>query len=440
MKVGLMLANMGAAIAISAIASSAQSVPAGNGAPAILFDDVRVFDGEKALGVRDVLISNGKIVRIARTIAHSPGVMVIDGHGKTLLPGLIDAHVHAIPGGAADALRFGVTSEFDLYGWPTQQAARRAKRRSLAQTDEADLWSAGFGVTPPGGHPTEMLADVPAADQPPTLAPGDDPVRFIADRIAEGSDYIKVIEDDGARPGQKAWLPSFGPVRFRQVMRAAVATRLPVIVHAQQIAVSQAAVNYGAAALAHAPCDQPGSRAFYAQMRRQGVRLIPTLAIYQGIAGRTIGVDAAADPQFAPWLSPFQKTTLTLPIAQPQPMQASTAMAAVARAHRAGVIILAGTDAPNPTTAFGVSLHLELALLVAAGLSPAEALTAATAEPARFYRADDRGRISPGLRADLLLVDGNPLADITMTRRIAGIWKNGFPVDRSAPVAAAAGQ
>jgi hypothetical protein len=77
-------------------------------------------------------------------------------------------------------------------------------------------------------------------------------------------------------------------------------------------------------------------------------------------------------------------------------------------------------------------MHREIELLVGAGLTPIEALTAATAGPARAFRLADRGRIAPGLRADLLLVDGDPTRDITATRAIAGVWKGGVPVDRAA--------
>jgi hypothetical protein len=94
------------------------------------------------------------------------------------------------------------------------------------------------------------------------------------------------------------------------------------------------------------------------------------------------------------------------------------------------VRILAGTDAPNPGTAHGATIHRELELLVAAGLTPAEALGSATSVPAASFGLADRGRIAPGLRADLLLVDGDPTADIKATRAIAGVWKQGEPVDR----------
>ena len=91
--------------------------------------------------------------------------------------------------------------------------------------------------------------------------------------------------------------------------------------------------------------------------------------------------------------------------------------------------ILAGTDAPAPGLAHGPSLHRELELLVRSGLTPLEALAAATSEPARIFGFHDRGRIAVGLRADLVLVDGDPTADVTATRKIVGVWKLG--VERS---------
>ena len=110
----------------------------------------------------------------------------------------------------------------------------------------------------------------------------------------------------------------------------------------------------------------------------------------------------------------------------------------VARLRAAGVTLLAGTDAPNPGTAHGISLHRELELLVGAGLSPIEALAAATLLPARVFHLADRGRLAPGLRADLVLVDGDPTRDIIATRRIVSIWKGGIAVERrpAAPEAA----
>jgi imidazolonepropionase-like amidohydrolase len=104
-----------------------------------------------------------------------------------------------------------------------------------------------------------------------------------------------------------------------------------------------------------------------------------------------------------------------------------------------GVPILAGSDPPNIGTAWGASMHRELELMVEAGMSPAMALRAATVTPARVFSLTDRGRIAAGLRADLLLVAGDPTSDIRATRDIVGIWKQGVRFDRDSHRALHAG-
>jgi imidazolonepropionase-like amidohydrolase len=110
---------------------------------------------------------------------------------------------------------------------------------------------------------------------------------------------------------------------------------------------------------------------------------------------------------------------------------------AIKELKAAGVPILAGTDAPNPGTAYGVSLHEELLLLVGAGLTPMEALVAATSAPALAFHVPDRGRIARGLRADLVLVNGNPAEDILATRDIVAVYKAGIEDRRETYRAAA---
>jgi imidazolonepropionase-like amidohydrolase len=93
-------------------------------------------------------------------------------------------------------------------------------------------------------------------------------------------------------------------------------------------------------------------------------------------------------------------------------------------------LIVAGTDAPNPGTTYGASLHGELEMYVEAGLTPVEALTTATSAPAQAFHIPDRGRIAPGMRADLLLVNGHPDEDIKATRNIDAVYKAGVKLDR----------
>jgi imidazolonepropionase-like amidohydrolase len=116
------------------------------------------------------------------------------------------------------------------------------------------------------------------------------------------------------------------------------------------------------------------------------------------------------------------------------PPRAGTSCAGTREALRqlakAGVPLLTGTDSPSPGSTYGASVHGELELLVGAGLTPLQALAAATSAPARAFRLADRGRIAPGLRADLVLVDGDPTSDVRAARRIVAVWKKGVRVAR----------
>ena len=153
------------------------------------------------------------------------------------------------------------------------------------------------------------------------------------------------------------------------------------------------------------------------------------------VAARPDAASLAADLAIEPYLSFNARAGLAQRFpSRPgrPPLSYAVAEETVRQLRAAGVPILAGADAPNPGTAHGASMHHELELLVAAGLSPVEALAAATIVPAKVFRLDDRSRIAPGLRADLVLVDGDPTGDIRATRRIAGVWKSGVAFDRAA--------
>src|SRR5205085_2297043 len=103
--------------------------------------DVRVFDGTNVLRDANVVIQNGRVVAVGTAVRIAPGLRVIPGVGKTLLPGLIDAHVHVFPGAQHDALRFGVSTVLDMFNLTHEFAKWRAQRESLEPTAEADTWS-----------------------------------------------------------------------------------------------------------------------------------------------------------------------------------------------------------------------------------------------------------------------------------------------------------
>lgn len=427
--------KIGSALAICMLAATV--APAQD--RAVLIHGARVFDGSRAIGKRDVLFTNGRIVAIASKLKAPHNAEVVDGRGRTLLPGLIDGHVHVFSGAQADALRFGVTTMLDMYSIADAAtiAGWRRQRASYEKVTDADTFTAGVGATPPGGHPIELFMGMPANTLPPTLAPEADANAFMAARVAAGSDYLKILQDDGARPGRKASLPSFSPSRFTEVIRSAKATGKLVAVHVQQVADARVAAAGGVDVIEHAISDALLDPELVRTIIAKHIAQTATLAVYDGLSGADDARQLARDPTIAPFLSSTQKGMLLVVWPRPRPDEFATALANTRKLVRAGAVMIAGTDAPNPTTAFGPSLHLELALLVRAGLSPAQALASATSTPARVFGLTDRGRVAIGERADLVLVDGDPLQRIEDTRRIVNVWKNGYVVDRRPATATA---
>lgn len=432
-----MAALAAATLAMLAHASEPVATP---DADSVLFRDVRVFDGERVLREDDVLVVDGRIAAIGRDLRTPAGVTEVDGRGKTLLPGLIDAHTHSWGEARRDALRFGVTTELDMLGDRARLPQLKRERDAAARTDEADVLSAGAAVTAPGGHGTQYGMAVPA------LAADGDATAFVRDRIAEGSDYIKIIVEDFSAHSDTRRLPTLSQDQVRTAIRAAQEGDRLALVHVSRLRDGTFAMEAGADGLVHI-FGEPADDAFVRAAKRGKGFVIPTLSVLASMAQDDSGKALAADARLTPWLTLEQASTLgaTFPGA-PKPKVLADAIANVRALHEAGVDVLAGTDAGNPGTAHGAGMHGELALLVRAGLTPGEALRAATALPAKRFALADRGRIAKGLRADLLLVDGDPTADITATRAIAGVWKNGYAIARprqaqasEAPVGASIG-
>jgi hypothetical protein len=159
---------------------------------------------------------------------------------------------------------------------------------------------------------------------------------------------------------------------------------------------------------------------------------VPTLSVLEGISGRPSGESLTTDPRLVPYLTTANIDNLKKAFPIAVPLNEKFAEQTTRELQAAGVPILAGTDAPNPGTAHGASLHRELELLVRSGMTPIEALASATAVSAATFHLDDRGQIAASKRADLVLVKGDPTQDIKATRDIVAVWKAGARVDREA--------
>lgn len=351
--------------------------------PATTIVNAKVFDGTRLRDWTSVRFADGLITECSALSAARAGDEVVDAAGGTVFPGLIDTHVHLVPGALAQSLTFGVTTVLDMFSKPDVVAT--AKEQAGSRADVADVRSSGIGATAPDGHPSIMYAPFP------TLTAPSQAEQFVADRVAEGADHLKIFSGVGG-----LW-PALDSETIEALVVAAHDRGLVVVGHVSSAAGVEQVVSAGADVVAHVPADAELDEGLAGRVAEAGVAVGPTLVTIENALGRLSGAEDN-----------------------------------VRRLARAGVTLLAGTDAPNPGTVFGASLHRELELLVRCGISPAQALASATSAAARVFGLADRGRVAAGLRADLVLVSGDPVTDISATRDIQRIWRGGTPCDRRA--------
>ncbi|MFC4100713.1 amidohydrolase family protein [Paenibacillus xanthanilyticus] len=413
--------------------------------------NARIFDGEKVIGATTVLIEGEKIVSVGGEIPED--ATIIEANGGTLLPGLIDAHVHTSIEGLRDALKFGVTTELEMMGGFT----RNGRETQLKGVDDiADVRSAGMGVTPPGGHPDELMpgdGEIPdfvlkelermseedrnamlaahahAHGEAPSVTSREEALAFVSEQVRQGADYIKIMIEEGtvmAAPGL--------PVLSQEILRAAVEEAHRhgkiAIAHVLTAESAQQAIEVGVEGLAHLFIDRPDTTSELVSMIADANAFVtPCLVLNSSIIGNPAS-RLAQDPRVSAKLSPEWIDTLNASFHTYPQGSMEDNYRNVMDLHRAGVDILVGTDVsvPVPTLgglAHGASVHHEMQLLVEAGFTPVEALQSATSKTARRFGLDDRGWIVEGARADLVLVEGDPTTHISDTLSILEVWQRG---------------
>lgn len=441
----------------------------------VLIVNARVVDpaSRSIIDNASVAIENGRIVHVSNDGADGfAAAQTIDARGKTVIPALADMHVHWGNGTFAETeniveqtlarnLYYGVTHILNMAsnrGSPEEIDEYRGKLKD-GSWQGPTIYAVGALITVPGSHPTTTIyapdvqqqikrAIAAAPESGPidlmplralTVVRSADDVRTEVKRLAAwGADAIKLTIESGPGP--------FGddhPQMSEDIARAAVeqahAANIPVIAHVSSRDELDVCLRTGVDAAAHAIIDGDVDDAFYQQLGSGRFFYVTTLDLYNGF------VNWSADPKLL--TDPFLRETVSE--AEAASMQHAAKIFAreqaffgngrlkwifdhVRDAHRAGAVLVAGTDTGNPFAFPGYGIHEELRLLVSAGVPPMDALAAATINAALFLKKETEwGSIKEGQAADLLILDADPLSDITNTRRIAHVIQNGVVIDRS---------
>jgi imidazolonepropionase-like amidohydrolase len=419
----------------------------GSASDVIALEGATLIDGSGGEPVRDALvIVKGRHVQVVARVNEIPvprGARVVSLIGKTIIPGLIDSHAHVERWAAERYLAWGVTTVRDLGASSTDSAVAMKKDFDLGSVLGPRMLTSGAMID--GAPPTYSTATV--------VRTGAE-VRHAVDlRAVAGADLVKIYTKCTAD-------------LLRPLLDEANTLRLPVAAHLGKIDALTAA-RAGVASLEHMAgvvATASGDPGRYARAHDQFLRGWTTeemgwAGLDSGSVSRTARELAATHVAIVPTLVLHEMlsrldnpTLLSRPGMEDVPATAASVrdvagllrrtgwrtaeLQAFRRSRRrqdqfvrefkrAGGLVAAGSDAANQLLVPGFSLHEELSLLVAAGLTPIEAITAATRKGAELLRADSLGRVAPGKVADLVVLDGNPAADIGATRRITWVMLRG---------------
>lgn len=409
-----------------------------------------VFDGRRS-GPGTVVIEGERVREVVFGEAQATSGEVLDVRGKTVLPGLVDLHVHlyAEAGPLGDMtlpphpeehhkamLRAGVTSYLDL-GSPARLIFEHRRRQVANALLSPRVFAAGPLFTATSGHP--CYAGTPPGDfcvfvdSPEAAAPA------LEGLLPGRPDMVKIVLEGGAvNP-----IPRLTMESAAALVSAGGAAGVPIIAHVASRADVEDALDAGVRFFAHIPSEDRLTPEVASRMASLGAVVVPTMVVmdsYHRVSHRTlheIDDPALADDVPADVIASLRDPERLAYMTRPS-YQATTAewrdntVANLAILRRAGVTVATGTDAGNPGTFHGLAMARELELFVASGYTPEEALAAGTRVAAEVLGRSDLGRLEAGSAADVLIVDGDALSDIRAVRRVHRVYRAGAPVDRDA--------
>jgi imidazolonepropionase-like amidohydrolase len=418
----------------------------------IIIEGATVIDGVSSEPIRDaVLVIEGDSIRsIGKrgSVKIPPDARTINAQGKTILPGLLSLHVH--PGlsegmemkidfytrervlqDANAYLYYGVTHVVSLGLDREPMLGILADQRS-GKVGGARLYSAGTGFAAKGGW---QPVGVEAIHRPTTA---EEARAMVQKELEKKPAFIKIWQDD--RYGE---LPLMKPDIYGAIIDEAHKHNLRVLAHVRYLDDTKEMIRHGLDGMAHSIRDKEVDAELLSLAKQKGVIQITTLAQHGRDLAYAEGAPFLSDPGLHHLFSPVVLQTLGSKEYQ-QKLASSPALARTrtefeiasrnaAKVAAAGIPIVLGTDSGGPGSFPGFSEHREMELLVRAGLTPIQVLQAATINGARFLRVDKKyGSLEAHKIADFIVLNADPLADITNSRKIDSVWMNGKQVDRNA--------
>jgi imidazolonepropionase-like amidohydrolase len=416
----------------------------------IVFEGATLIDAVSAAPIPDAAIEvqNGVITRVGRrgSFPVAASARRIDVTGKTIMPGLINVHSHLAsarpapetaampPGGVIERnadryLYYGVTHVMSL---GTDDAGMDAYRRDedAKPGSGAFVLFAGYGASAKGGWSTNQ-----GVHRPTTREEGREAVRA---EVRRHVDAIKFwVDSDHGK------LPVLTPDIYGAIIDEAHKNQLKTFCHMFGLEDSKELIRRGLDVMAHSIRDKEVDAEFLSLARQHGTVAVPALVGHASVyvyAKRPAflddpGISVLFDKKFIDELGSTKNQAKVaadprVPVVR---AEVAVAMKNAAAMAKAGIPIALGTDMGPVNVLQGIGDHVELEMLVHSGLTPMQAIRAGTINGARVLRLDKTcGSIEKGKSADFIVLSGNPIADITNTRRIESVWFRGQMVDRTA--------
>jgi imidazolonepropionase-like amidohydrolase len=444
------------AVVVIAALSGAATLAQGARADVMVFEGARIIDGNGGPPITNgtLVVQDGRLVAVgARGAVQVPaGATRVDVSGKTIMPAMINAHVHMgyegystwgarnhTPENLLDHLQreafYGVAAATSVGSSPTEMSLQFQKDQQAGKFPPVARYLFMPGMAPPNGGPDHILRvatnELHVVNEVTTPAEAREAVQRMD---KQGIRHVKLWYDDRGNT-----YPKLSPEVMQAIIDEAHARKMTVHAHAIQMADQKAVVAAGADVLVHMVQRQPLDQEYLTLLREKRPYWATVISLGDPVevCNKDPFFEEAMPPSVVAKIRATMDRASLVPSCGPLPSTASERERQMAinfpKMIEAGVKLVLATDTGiHPGHTFGSGEHVELARWVQLGLPTSEAIVAATKTPAELMGLTDLGTLAPGKRASFIVLDGNPLENIRSTRKISDVYLDGVKFDREA--------